>query len=521
MSAYASESPAALHPGKRPPGSLALQLTGAAALVALADFLFYDRAIGLSLALFLLALAAASACLNRVRAGSTRRMSAFLLLGAGLLPILEDVGPLSILIALTATAIFARMLSEARALSWQEHLPAALRLPLSGPFKLLGDLVRARRASLRGKQGDGVIALALGWVIPLGLCGVFAALFVSANPLLERWLNRLDPIVMLEQLLSWRAMFWAAILCLIWPLVRMRSLRRKRRAAAASVAPIRPQELLGDRTVRRSLILFNGLFAIQTAMDIVYLWGGAALPAGMSHAAYAHRGAYPLIVTALLAAAFVVIAVRPDGAAARDRLVRPLVLAWVGQNVMLVLSALLRLDLYVAAYSLTSLRLAAFVWMLLVAIGLVLILVQIVRRRSVGWLVSANALALTLTLYGYSFVDTAVVIANYNIRHSFEMRGEGKSLDIGYLFDLGPSAIQAIDRYAPRIVAARGSAAAHSSWASPYGIAARRDRLAAYHHQSQADWRGWSFRGWRLSRYLANTPEAPFPAKPAASAGNS
>ena len=29
------------------------------------------------------------------------------------------------------------------------------------------------------------------------------------------------------------------------------------------------------------------------------------------------------------------------------------------------LSALLRLDLYVAAYSLTSLRLAAFVWMLL------------------------------------------------------------------------------------------------------------------------------------------------------------
>ena len=521
MSAYASDNPAALQPGKRPLGALALQLTGAAALVALADFLFYDRAVGLSLALFLLSLAAASACFNRVRANTARCTGALLLLGAGLLPILEDVGPLSILIALTATAVFARMLNEARALSWREHLRAALRLPLSGPFKLLGDLVRARHASLRGRKGEGIIALALGWVIPLGLCGVFAALFVSANPLLERWLNRLDPIVMLEQLLSWRAMFWAAILCLIWPLVRIRSLRSKRRAAMETVALIRPQELLGDRTVRRSLILFNGLFAIQTVMDIAYLWGGVALPAGMSHATYAHRGAYPLIVTALLAAAFVVVAVRPDGAAARDRLIRPLVLAWVGQNVMLVLSALLRLDLYVAAYSLTSLRLAAFVWMLLVAIGLVLILVQILTRRSVGWLVSANALALAQTLYGYSFVDTAVVIANYNIRHSFEMRGGGKSLDIGYLFDLGPSAIRAIDRYAPRIVAARGSAAAHSSWASPYGIAARRDRLASDHRQSQVDWRAWSFRGWRLSRYLANTPVAPFPAKPAAPAGNS
>ena len=72
MSAYASDNPAALQPGKRPLGALALQLTGAAALVALADFLFYDRAVGLSLALFLLSLAAASACFNHVRANTTR-----------------------------------------------------------------------------------------------------------------------------------------------------------------------------------------------------------------------------------------------------------------------------------------------------------------------------------------------------------------------------------------------------------------------------------------------------------------
>jgi len=37
------------------------------------------------------------------------------------------------------------------------------------------------------------------------------------------------------------------------------------------------------------------LFAIQTVLDIQYLWRGAALPDGMSYATYAHRGAYPLI----------------------------------------------------------------------------------------------------------------------------------------------------------------------------------------------------------------------------------
>ena len=36
-----------------------------------------------------------------------------------------------------------------------------------------------------------------------------------------------------------------------------------------------------------------------------YLTGGRRLPRGISFVEYAHRGSYPLIATALLAAAFV------------------------------------------------------------------------------------------------------------------------------------------------------------------------------------------------------------------------
>ena len=42
------------------------------------------------------------------------------------------------------------------------------------------------------------------------------------------------------------------------------------------------------------------------------------------------------------------------------------------------MSSILRLDLYVATYLLTYWRVAAFIWMLIVAIGLVLIVVRIV-----------------------------------------------------------------------------------------------------------------------------------------------
>jgi hypothetical protein len=124
--------------------------------------------------------------------------------------------------------------------------------------------------------------------------------------------------------------------------------------------------LLDHVALVRSLCVFNLLFALQTVLDLTYLWGGADLPSGMSHSQYAHRGAYPLVATALLAAAFVLIAMRRSGPGDHSRLIRGLVLAWIMQNVLLCLSSILRLGLDVEAYSLTGLRIAAGIWMGLV-----------------------------------------------------------------------------------------------------------------------------------------------------------
>src|SRR4029450_12672491 len=96
---------------------------------------------------------------------------------------------------------------------------------------------------------------------------------------------------------------------------------------------------------------------------------------------YAHRGAYPLVVTALLAAAFVLVAMRPGGPAEKSRVIRPLVYLWVGQNVLLVASSILRLDLYVDIYMLPYWPIAAFIWMGLVALGLILIMARIALNR--------------------------------------------------------------------------------------------------------------------------------------------
>jgi hypothetical protein len=239
------------------------------------------------------------------------------------------------------------------------------------------------------------------------------------------------------------------------------------------------------------------LFALQSGLDLTYLWGGASLPHGMTYAYYAHRGAYPLIATALLAAGFVLIAMRPGGPAEQSRLIRPLVLAWIGQNILLVISSIFRLDLYVAAFSLTYLRLAAFIWMLLVATGLCLILIQIIKRKPVFWLVAANAVSLALVLYVCCFINAPRLVAAYNVAHSREVSGTGPWLDKDYLRSLGPEVLPVLEPYLPQIPALQSTVS--QLRAGP--------NICENQRRRSENWRASGFRTWRLQRYLANNPD--------------
>ena len=252
------------------------------------------------------------------------------------------------------------------------------------------------------------------------------------------------------------------------------------------------ETLFTPAAILRSLIVFNILFAVQTVMDGAYLWGGLSLPSGLTHAAYAHRGAYPLIFTALLAAAFVIIAMRPGSEAERSPLIRVLVFVWTGQNVVLVISSILRLDLYVQEYSLTYLRLAAFVWMLLVGLGLALIVARIVFRRSNSWLVRANLVSLGLTLYLCCFINFPRMIADYNVDHCREVSGQGQVLDRGYLLALGPQAVPSLDRYIAHTLP--GTMLSHETFSLR--------NVVDGHGVRMRDWRTWTLRDWELGLYF-------------------
>jgi hypothetical protein len=194
-------------------------------------------------------------------------------------------------------------------------------------------------------------------------------------------------------------------------------------------------------SVTLSLIAFNLIFVLQNLMDVLYLGGLASMPAGVTLADYAHRGAYPLIATALLAALFVLVTLRPGSTTAEVPLIRRLVVVWIAQNIVLVGSSILRTVDYVEAYSLTGLRIAALAWMVLVGFGLGAICWRLLRGRSAAWLININLAAALMALTVASFVNFGAMAAQWNVRHAREVGGAGVRLDLCYLNRLGPSAL--------------------------------------------------------------------------------
>ncbi|MDX8494594.1 DUF4173 domain-containing protein [Mesorhizobium sp. VK22B] len=474
-------------------------------LVALADFLFYGQPAGITVFLFGMVLSGAVVAMHPAALSDGRVWLRPLALFAALLPLVENVSPLSVLVAIAALAVFALSLAGRLRMGLARIAGQLCLFLLAAPFRFARDFLRWRKVARRlGRRRIRLAAIAV-WAMSLTFGAVFLALFGAANPIIEHWLSLIDLYALLERIEVERLIFWLLALAGVWAFLRPRLpgfVSRIRQAmpatpVARSTSTTAEDIVFGKAAILRALIVFNALFAVQTALDATYLWGGAALPDGLTYAAYAHRGAYPLIVTALLAAGFVLAALRPGSETSSDRLIRRLVYLWVAQNIVLVISSMLRLDLYVGVYALTYLRIAAFIWMGLVAAGLAFIIARIALTKSSEWLLSANLLTLSATLYACSYINFAALIANYNVDHSLEMTGQGVPLDGWYLRDLGPGAFPALDRFLAQLgsTAASGHPLLHD-----FPDLRRQDEI--HWRAEQKNWRAWSFRDWRLARYL-------------------
>ncbi|MCF2903855.1 DUF4173 domain-containing protein [Octadecabacter sp. CECT 8868] len=409
-------------------------------LVAFADFLFWGYKPGATLGLFAIAVFMAAA----VRHGSLDGLAKpALLMGFSTLPVLEHVQALSVSILLIGGVCSLAWLSVGQKDAPEWIAAAVLKLiafiPLAGLNASIASVQRLRAMwnTNAHSAASGSTIFWRNWSLPLGGTLVLGSLLLNANPVLERFVLQLFQFDLDLVKTIQRILLWSGVGLVVWPL-----LNAPKPSAPRSIAlPITGHQFgLNGGSVLRALIVFNGFLTIQTTLDFSILLGNASLPEGMSYATYAHRGAYPLMVTAILAGGFA-IAAHPF--LKEHAALRPLLILWVGQNVILTSTAAMRLNLYIAEYGLTYLRTYALIWMALIAIGLTTVLWHVFRERAATVLV-LRLMALGIgALYFCAFVNFAGIIATDALKRAGNAEG-AVSVDWEYLCDLGQTAANAI-----------------------------------------------------------------------------
>ncbi|MGJ8627033.1 MAG: DUF4153 domain-containing protein [Sulfitobacter sp.] len=436
-------------------------------LIALGDVLVWQVLPGLSLAVFGAALVMAALWVAGRQVNGNRFA---LVLGGSilaLLPLVELVQPLSLLIAVCGVSA---MLALLAGLNPVEVARGALRLWPMGVRQTFEDGTQLLGRTDIGGAPAVFNRLLMGWLVPVVLGLVFVVLLLEANPIAMGWA---DNLVQMDLPSVDRAIFWLFLVPLIWTGLSVTKMRERLRRAPVvhKIGPAR-QGIINPISVTRALIMFNMVFALQTAMDVIYLYGGVGLPDGITYAEYAHRGAYPLVLTALLAGGFALLTRRwTDG----NQLLRGLLMFWVAQNVMLVISSLVRLEFYVDVYGLTHLRVAAAIWMGLVAGGLALILCQVWQGQRNGWLMLRGGAMAGVVLYICALISFDAVIARYNLNHAVQR-------DTYHLCWLGDAAQPIIAAHERDL----GQSICHGR----------------HEMTTPRDWREWGFRNWRAHNSL-------------------
>jgi hypothetical protein len=329
-----------------------------------------------------------------------------------------------------------------------QHGPAPTTTSQSGPTPTTtgsgqaptGHPGRPGRSDQSGSGDRGGLGRVLASVaVSVVLLVVFGALFASADAAFADLLGAAMPAVSVPTLVRWVFLF---VVVGGWLL-------------GAAYLLARPPDLggLGGRAPRRvrrwewavPLALLDALFALFVLVQITVLFGGAdhvLETSGLTYAEYARGGFWQLVVVSVLTLGVLAGAARWAPRADRtDRLlIRSLLGALALLSLVIVGSALYRMNVYVEAYGATRLRLLVTACELWIGLVFGLVLVAGVRLRA-GWLPRVAVGAAVLALLGLAVINPDRLIARTNID-----RSDTSQLDLGYLSELSADAVPELDR---------------------------------------------------------------------------
>jgi hypothetical protein len=414
---------------------------------ALADFLFWGGQFGLSVSVFFAGLVLLILARHRGRL-RVRTVLFALLLAATCVQSALALSLSNILAAVALALALAGEVFQPQLAGMWARTSEAIYGVLSAPKRWLDVHVLVERgvASVRsGVPNLGSNVAFLIWVlVPAGgLLLIFALLFTSGNAVFGDLIQRANHafLTFWENLnvTPLRVVWWGVVATLALGVFHgTRAPSNPRWWTRLMPRVPRADAQLATWQAALALLAVNALFCVVNTLDAVFLWGDSALPADVNRSEFVHAGVNNLIVAVVLSAVIIAGIFQQEDRAANRPWLKRLAHLWVLQNFLLLGGVLRRLQFYTQDYHLTEKRVYVGCFLVLVAVGFLLLAWFVQKRRSFNWLLGRNAVAVLVLFFVLQFADVAGAVARYNVAR-WE-RKEGAALDLEYLASLGPTA---------------------------------------------------------------------------------
>jgi hypothetical protein len=166
------------------------------------------------------------------------------------------------------------------------------------------------------------------------------------------------------------------------------------------------------------LFVLNALIAVVNYIDIKTVWFDFTVPENFSLKQFVHNGTWILTVCVFMSVAIVLWLLRNNqNHFWKSWLMKLLAMVWIGQNMILAFSVLMRNYHYIGWHGLAYGRIFVIVLMLVTLIALALLMLKVSHKYTGRYFFAASS----WVAYGFaiacSFVNWDRVVFEYNVKH--------------------------------------------------------------------------------------------------------
>jgi hypothetical protein len=281
----------------------------------------------------------------------------------------------------------------------------------------------------------------LTFFLPFLVILIFFFIYRSANPLFKKFTNEIN----LDFIsLPWIGFTFTGFLvaCGLFYQYRVKAMDKWEAGKPKHLAYFENQKTLKFINEKNAALFLFGMLNLMlffiNGVDINYLYLGAGLPKEITHSDFVHDGVGMLIFSIIIAVTLIIFFFRGNlNFEDKARGAKFMVYLWIIQNIMMIVSTILRNNIYVEEYQLTYKRIGVYIYLTLAIIGLLTTFYKILDKRTNWFLFRSNAWAGFMLLVGLSAIDFDLLITRYNIAHTKDVT----SLDKSYLLSLSDTNI--------------------------------------------------------------------------------